>query len=116
MKVRYFMLPMIIVSLILLILSTESSIVNMEIVSGTKEIIYPFFDDYNIDSYITKYLNEYLNGDYKVLIDYDCIEENDLYFLTFYKYFFSGNMVSSDTDSFVINIDDSSIKKKDTTF
>lgn len=105
------MLPMIIMSLMILILSRENNVLNKKLVSDTKEINYPFFNSENVDDYIKEYLDEYIIEDNEVLIDYDCIEEDDLYYLTFYKYIFNGNMISSDIDFLLINIESDMVSK-----
>lgn len=116
MKVRYFMLPLVIISLILLVLDREKTIENKTIFSEKQEINYPFFNNSKIDNYIINYLNEYINTDEKTLIDYDYLNEEDIYYLTFYKYIISGKKIKNNTDNLIINIKDSSINKTEETF
>ena len=79
------MLPVIIVSLMLLILDNEKIIENKTMFNDSIEISYPFFGIPKIDKYIEDYLNEYIEIEEEVLIDYDYTKENNLYHLTFYK-------------------------------
>ena len=111
MKYRYFILPLIIISLIIFIIDNDKSIINKEVFSDSKEISYPFFDNDKIDKYINNYLNEYLNVDGNVLIDYDYAQDNYNYFLTFYRYIISDGIVSSDRDSFYIDINNNYINR-----
>ena len=60
MKYRYFILPLIIISLIIFIIDNDKSIINKEVFGDNKEISYPFFGNDKIDKYINNYLNEYL--------------------------------------------------------
>lgn len=105
------MLPLIIISLMLLVLDREKTLENKTVYSENKEISYPFFGIEEIDDYITSYLNEYITTDEEVLIDYDCIKENNLYYLTFYNYLFSGNKIKNNIDSYTINTKYNSITK-----
>ena len=57
MKVRYFMIPLIIISLMALIISKETKVENRHIFLDNSEINYPFFGNSTIDSYINNYLN-----------------------------------------------------------
>ena len=105
------MLPVIIVSLMLLILDNEKIIENKTMFNDSIEISYPFFGIPKIDKYIEDYLNEYIEIEEEVLIDYDYTKENNLYHLTFYKYIFNGNKINSNTDSLLINTKDNTITK-----
>lgn len=105
------MLPLIIISLMLLVLDREKTLENKTVYSDNKEISYPFFDIEEIDNYIANYLNDYITTNEEVLIDYDCIKENNLYYLTFYNYLFSGNKIKSSTSSVIISTKDNSIIK-----
>ncbi len=105
------MLPLIIISLMLLVLDREKTLENKTVYSDNKEISYPFFDIEEIDNYIANYLNDYITTNEEVLIDYDCIKENNLYYLTFYNYLFSGNKIKSSTSSVIISTKDNSITK-----
>lgn len=111
MKVRYFMLPLVIISLMILIIEKDKKVENKTIFNETKEISYPFFNIEEIDNYIINYLNNYINTEDEVLIDYDYIEEDNLYYLTFYKYIFSGNKINSDIDSLLINTQKNEVNK-----
>lgn len=119
MKNRYFILPLVIISLILLVIDYNKEIVNKKVFSDNKEINYPFFNDDKIDKYINDYLNEYIVNDSEnnIFIDYDYIDNDDLCYMTFYKYILNGNVISSNSDSFEIDIENSSIiKVKNTSF
>ena len=119
MKNRYFILPLVIISLILLVIDYNKEIVNKKVFSDNKEINYPFFNDDKIDKYINDYLNEYIVNDSEnnIFIDYDYIDNDDLCYMTFYKYILNGNVISSNSDSFEIDIGNSSIiKVKNTSF
>ena len=105
------MLPIIIISLMILVLDRDKTLENITVYSDNKEISYPFFGIEEIDDYITSYLNDYITTDEEVLIDYDCIKENNLYYLTFYNYLFSGNKINSSTSSVIISTKDNSITK-----
>ncbi len=119
MKHRYFILPLVIISLILLVIDYNKEIVNKKVFSDNKEINYPFFNNDKIDKYINNYLNEYIVNDSEnnIFIDYDYIDNDDLCYMTFYKYILNGNVISSNSDSFEIDIENSSIiKVKNTSF
>ena len=119
MKHRYFILPLVIISLILLVIDYNKEIVNKKVFSDNKEINYPFFINDKIDKYINNYLNEYIvnDGENNIFIDYDYIDNDDLCYMTFYKYILNGNVISSNSDSFEIDIENSSIiKVKNTSF
>lgn len=111
MKLRYFMLPIIIVSLMILILNNEKTLQNKTIFNQYKEISYPFFGIEEVDNYIINYLNTYINEEDNLLVDYDYTNKDSIYYITFYKYIFNGNKINSNTDSFVVNIKDSTINK-----
>lgn len=95
----------------ILVLDRDKTLENITVYSDNKEISYPFFGIEEIDDYITSYLNDYITTDEEVLIDYDCIKENNLYYLTFYNYLFSGNKINSSTSSVIISTKDNSITK-----
>lgn len=119
MKHRYFILPLVIISLMLLVIDYNKEIVNKKVFSDNKEINYPFFNNDKIDKYINNYLNEYIvnDGENNIFIDYDYIDNDDLCYMTFYKYILNGNVISSNSDSFEIDIENSSIiKVKNTSF
>lgn len=95
-----------------LVLDNEKSIVNKEMVSEMIEISYPFFGNDKIDNYINSYLNDYTNNEnLDVLIDYDYYNDSGMYYLTFYKYILDNGKVSSNSDSFLVNISDSTVNK-----
>lgn len=119
MKHRYFILPLVIISLILLVIDYNKEIINKKVFSDNKEINYPFFNNDKIDKYINNYLNEYIVNDSEnnIFIDYDYIDNDDLCYMTFYKYILNGSVISSNSDSFEIDIENSSIiKVKNTSF
>ena len=103
----------------LLVIDYNKEIVNKKVFSDNKEINYPFFNNDKIDKYINNYLNEYIvnDGENNIFIDYDYIDNDDLCYMTFYKYILNGNVISSNSDSFEIDIENSSIiKVKNTSF
>ena len=75
------------------------------------DISYPFFSNDDIDNYISDYLNydSYIDGN--TIIDYDIYDNDNLYYLTFYKYFWNDNMVSDGSDSFVIDTSNNSVSR-----
>lgn len=112
MKLRYFLLPIIIISIMIFIVDRSTVIVNREVSLNNSEIVYPFFDNDIIDEYIYDYINDYIDiGD--VLIDYDFYEDNGLYYLTFYRHIFNGNMITNDSDYFIVDIRNDNVKKTD---
>lgn len=113
MKLRYCLLPILIISLIILILDNEKGLINKEMVSNTKEISYPFFDNRKIDDYISSYLNEFTNSDIEsnILIDYDYFDKDNEYYLTFYKYIMNDSKLTTSSDSFIINTKDDTVSR-----
>jgi len=111
MKLRYFILPIIVISLMFFIVDSDNDVINKEVVSLNYDISYPFFSNDDIDNYISSYLNydSYIDGN--VIIDYDIYDNDNLYYLTFYKYFWNDNMVSDGSDSFVIDISNNSVSR-----
>ena len=109
MKLRYFMLPVIILSLMILILDKEVQVHNKTMFNESIDINYPFFEIEEIDNYIDNYLNQYI--DKEVLIDYDYKEEDNNYYVTFYKYIFNNNKINSDIDTFLIDIKNNKVSK-----
>jgi len=111
MKLRYFILPIIVISLMIFIVDSDNDVINKEVVSLNYDISYPFFSNDDIDNYISGYLNydSYIDGN--VIIDYDIYDNDNLYYLTFYKYFWNDNMVSDGSDSFVIDISNNSVSR-----
>ena len=100
----------------LLVLDNEKSVINKEMVSSTKEIRYPFFDNAKIDNYITNYLDDYKDNEKdNILIDYDYYDKDNMYYLTFYKYILENGKVNSNSDSFFINMNDNIVNKIDNT-
>ena len=112
MKLRYLLLPVIIVCFMMLIINNDKGILNKEMVFDDVNICYPYFDNVIIDSFISNYIDEYNDRD-NIFIDYDYYEDNDKYYVTFYKYFFDGNVISSDKDYFVIDTYNDSIDRLD---
>lgn len=93
------------------IVDSDNDVINKEVVSLNYDISYPFFSNDDIDNYISGYLNydSYVDGN--VIIDYDIYDNDNLYYLTFYKYFWNDNMVSDGSDSFVIDISNNSVSR-----
>lgn len=93
------------------IVDSDNDVINKEVVSLNYDISYPFFSNDDIDNYISGYLNydSYIDGN--VIIDYDIYDNDNLYYLTFYKYFWNDNMVSDGSDSFVIDISNNSVSR-----
>ena len=110
------MLPLIIISLMLLVLDKDKTLENKTMFNENIEISYPFFGIEEVDNYITNYLNKYINMEEEVLIDYDYMKEEDIYYLTFYKYIFDSSKINSDTDNLIINTKDNTINKTSTLF
>lgn len=112
MKLRYLLLPITIICFMILIINNDKDIVNKEIVFDDVNIYYPYFDNVIIDSFISDYIDLYSDKN-NIFIDYDYYEENDKYYVTFYKYFFNGNILDSDNDYFVIDTYNDSIDRVD---
>ena len=93
------------------IVDSDNDVINKEVVSLNYDISYPFFSNDDIDNYISSYLNydSYIDGN--VIIDYDIYDNDNLYYLTFYKYFWNDNMVSDGCDSFVIDTSNNSVSR-----
>ena len=93
------------------IVDSDNDVINKEVVSLNYDISYPFFSNDDIDNYISSYLNydSYIDGN--TIIDYDIYDNDNLYCLTFYKYFWNDNMVSDGSDSFVIDTSNNSISR-----
>lgn len=111
MKKRYFLLPIVIISLMVLVIDSNKDVINKEVVLDNAEISYPFFGEWKIDNYIDSYLNDYKSSDDKVLIDYDYYKESGNYYVTFYTYVFDGNMMSEETYSLVIDTANEEVKR-----
>lgn len=108
MKMRYLFIPMIIISLMLWIIDIDKDVlVNKEIINDNIEINYPYFNDNKIDNFINEYLDRY--KDKNGIIDYDYDNNDNKYYVVFYKYFFDSNIYSYDLDSFMIDLDSSTI-------
>lgn len=82
-------------------------LVNKEIINDNIEINYPYFNDNKIDNFINEYLDRY--RDKNGIIDYDYDNNDNKYCVVFYKYFFDSNIYSYDLDSFMIDLDSSTI-------
>lgn len=93
------------------IVDSDNDVINKEVVSLNYDISYPFFSNDDIDNYISSYLNydSYIDGN--VIIDYDIYDNDNFYYLTFYKYFWNDNMVSDGSDSFVIDTSNNSVSR-----
>ena len=93
------------------IVDSDNDVINKEVVSLNYDISYPFFSNDDIDNYISSYLNydSYIDGN--TIIDYDIYDNDNLYCLTFYKYFWNDNMVSDGSDSFVIDTSNNSVSR-----
>ena len=93
------------------IVDSDNDVINKEVVSLNYDISYTFFSNDDIDNYISGYLNydSYIDGN--VIIDYDIYDNDNLYYLTFYKYFWNDNMVSDGSDSFVIDTSNNSVSR-----
>ena len=101
-------IPMIIISLMLWIIDIDKDVlVNKEIINDNIEINYPYFNDNKIDNFINEYLDRY--RDKNGIIDYDYDNNDNKYCVVFYKYFFDSNIYSYDLDSFMIDLDSSTI-------
>lgn len=107
MKLRYFFIPIFILSLMFLIVDTSLEVVNKEVISFRVNISYPFFGNEVIDNYISDYLS--YDGYDDVYIDYDIYDTDDIYYLTFYRYFVNDGVIRRDSDSFVIDVSKGSI-------
>lgn len=108
MKMRYLFIPMIIISLMLWIIDIDKDVlVNKEIINDNIEINYPYFNDNKIDNFINEYLDRY--RDKSGIIDYDYDNNDNKYYVVFYKYFFDSNIYSYDLNSFMIDLDSSTI-------
>lgn len=108
MKLRYFFIPIFILSLMFFIVDSERNVINKEVLSFGVNISYPFFGNEVIDSYISDYLDfDTYEGD--VYIDYDIYDNDDIYYLTFYRYFDNDGVMRRDSDSFVVDVSKGSI-------
>ena len=111
MKYRYFILPVIIISMMIFIVDYDKGIVNKYVFSDDKEVNYPFFGNDKIDNYINNYLSSYIDNDDNIFIDYDYSNDDNNYYLTFYKYILNGNIINDSSDNFVIDMDNNSINR-----
>lgn len=102
MKYRYFILPFIIVSIMILVIDNNRDVVNRYVFNGNREVNYPFFGSEKIDFYISEYLNSYISDD-DIFIDYDYYNDNGNYYLSFYRYSLDNGMIDSSVDSFIID-------------
>lgn len=111
MRLRYLMLPIIIVSLMILVLDSEQTLENKKVFNNNIDINYPFFGVEEIDNYITNYLNKNIDEKEELLIDYDYIENDNIYYLTFYKNIFINNKIKSSIDTFKVDTKNNKIEK-----
>ena len=111
MRLRYLMLPIIIISLMLLVLDKEKTLENRSIFNDRVEINYPFFGIEEIDIFIEGYLNEHINTkkDNEILIDYDYIDEDNIYYITFYNNIINKRIIKSSIDTFKVDIKENKI-------
>ena len=101
---------MIIISLMLWIIDIDKDVlVNKEIINDNIEINYPYFNDNKIDNFINEYLDRYRDKSGIIDYDYDYDNNDNQYCVVFYKYFFDSNIYSYDLDSFMIDLDSSTI-------
>lgn len=91
------------------IVDSNDNVINRDFSSLNYDVSYPFFDNKDIDNYISNYLNGYSDSDDRVIIDYDIYDDDNIYYLTFYKYLWNDNIMNSSRDSFVINTRDNSV-------
>ena len=110
MRLRYLMLPIIIVALMILVLDKEQKLENKIVFNSNVDINYPFFGIEEIDSYITNYLNKNINNKEELLIDYDYIENNYIYYITFYKNILNNNKITSSIDTFKVDTKNNKIE------
>lgn len=94
-----------------LVLEKVQILENKRVFNNNIDINYPFFGIEEIDSYITNYLNKNINTKEELLIDYDYIENNNIYYLTFYKNLFNNNKIKSSMDTFKIDTKNNEIEK-----
>ena len=111
MRLRYLMLPIIIIALMVLVLDREPTLENKKISNSNIDINYPFFGIEEIDNYITNYINKNINNKEELLIDYDYIDNNNIYYLTFYKNLFNKNKIKSSIDTFKVDTKNNKIEK-----
>lgn len=110
MKMRYMMLPMIIISFIIWIIDIDrEEIVNKEINNNDIKISFPYFDNGIIDGYISDYLDNYMDN--KGIIDYDYDVIDNKYYIEFYKYFYDTGIYTTSRDNFIVDIDNNSIER-----
>lgn len=110
MKNRYFILPFIIISLMIYVIDNDKKVINKEIVVSNYNISYPFFNNEIIDNYIFNYLNNLPLCD-RGNITYELDNKDNIYYLTFYKQIKNNNIISNNSSSFVININNFKIDK-----
>lgn len=95
----------------ILVLDKEITIENKTMFNKNIEINYPFFEVEEIDNYITNYLEDYINKEENIIIDYDYIDEDNKYYITFYKHILTNNKINSDIDTFLIDIKNNKVSK-----
>ena len=93
------------------VIDYDKGIVNKYVFSDDKEVNYPFFGNDKIDNYINNYLSSYIDNDDNIFIDYDYSNDDNNYYLTFYKYILNGNIINDSSDNFVIDMDNNSINR-----
>ena len=92
------------------VIDNDNKIINKEMIVSNYNINYPFFNDEKIDNYIFNYLNDLSLFD-EGNITYKLDEEDNIYYLTFYKQIKNHNMIINDSDSFIIYINNSKIDR-----
>ena len=95
----------------MLVLGNEQTLENKRVFNNNIDINYPFFGIEEIDTYISNYLNKNINEKEELLIDYDCIENNNIYYITFYKNIFNNNKIKSSIDTFKVDTKNNKIEK-----
>ena len=95
----------------ILVVDYDKGIVNKCVFNNDKEINYPFFGNDMIDNYINNYLGSYIDSDDNIFIDYDYSNNDNNYYITFYKYILNGSIINDSNDSFVIDMDNNSINR-----
>lgn len=94
-------------------------IVNNEYKEDNITIIYPYFNNINIDTYIDKYLKGLIiefknNNKDNMYIDYDYYEDSNEVNLTFYRYVLVDNIIKEYKDIYLIDTSKDIIKKNNT--
>ena len=97
-----------IILFIIYIIKDKDKINNYEYNKDNINIIYPYFNNDNIDNYINNYLintlfNFKINNKNNLFIDYDYYNDMDKTNLTFYRYAIIDNIVKEYKDKYLIN-------------